>query len=77
VRFAKLRVETLPHRDAVANDDGADHRVRRRLSPSAFGEGECPAHPRAFVALARGGRIFHITHSIARRYRPKRNPSVK
>jgi hypothetical protein len=77
VRLAELRVESLSHRDAVTNDDGADHRVRRRLPPTALRERECPAHPRALIALAPGCRVFHISHAIARYYRPKRRPSVK
>ncbi len=40
VRFAESRMESFADHGTVANDDGADHRVRRRLSPPAAGEDE-------------------------------------
>ena len=33
----------------VANDDGADHRVRRRTSPSLAGKRKRPAHVRSIA----------------------------
>src|SRR4051812_13398415 len=38
VLLAVASVKPLADDGAIANDDGADHRVRRRLSPPAAGE---------------------------------------
>jgi hypothetical protein len=39
VGIAVARVESLPDDDAVANDNSADHWVRRCLTPALFGQG--------------------------------------
>jgi len=44
-------VPSLPNDDSVTHDDGADHRVRRRLSPSPLGQRESPTHVRAVTRL--------------------------
>ena len=54
VRLAIPRVESLPDDDTVTNDDGADHRVRRRLPhPRSARASARRIHARS---LARGGR---------------------
>src|SRR5690349_24985120 len=55
VSLPKPGVKSLANDGAVANDDGADHRVRRRLSPPAPGEVERPTHVRAIRVLVRRG----------------------
>src|SRR5207237_3785855 len=60
MRAAIACVEALADDLTVANDDGADHWVRRRLSPPASGKVECPAHVRAIVlALLRRALVRH------------------
>ena len=49
VRAAISCVESLADDLTVANDDGADHRVRRRLSPSFCSQLESAAHERDCV----------------------------
>ena len=49
VRLAEARVNALAHDLTFANDDGADHRVRRRLSPSFCCQVESAAHDRNCV----------------------------
>ena len=44
VRLTVPRVVSFADDRAVGNDDGADHWVRRRLSPSEWRERECSSH---------------------------------
>ena len=44
VRFPEPRVTALADDRAVAHDDRADHRVRRRLPPPFPGQLQGPAH---------------------------------
>jgi hypothetical protein len=53
-------VVPLTDDDAPTNDDGADHRVRRRLSPSQLCEVERPAHERALTRVH--GRRLAVLH---------------
>jgi hypothetical protein len=39
MRLAISCVKTLSHDDTVANDNSADHRVRRCLTPTLLGQG--------------------------------------
>jgi hypothetical protein len=53
-------VKALADHGTLLNDDGADHRIRRRLSPPAASEVERPAHERAIVlAVGRGVLVRH------------------
>ena len=53
VVFAVAGVKSLAHDNIVLHDDGADHRIRRRLSPTAAGEVERPPHVRALDLVVR------------------------
>ena len=44
VGLAETRVKSLADDNAVANDNSADHRVRRCLTPALLGEGYRAAH---------------------------------
>jgi hypothetical protein len=54
------RVKAFANNLTVANDDGADHGVRRRLSPPASGEVQRPTHVRVIVlAFLRRAFVRH------------------
>jgi hypothetical protein len=62
VLFAIPGVESFADDGIITNDDGADHGIRRRLSPAAPGKVERPTHVRAIVvAVVR--RAF-VRHSV-------------
>ena len=68
VRGAVSRVPSLTDNGTIANDDGADHGVRRRLSPSVRGERQRTAHEHLVM---RRDRTLAIGHG----YRLRRSPT--
>jgi hypothetical protein len=44
VGLAVAWVKSFPCDDTVANDNSADHRVRRCLTPPVLGESDCATH---------------------------------
>ena len=72
VRVAVARVKSFADDLAVGNDDGADHRVRRRLSPAVLGERERAPHVDR-IELGRRARRAASADSVI--YQLKRRPS--
>ena len=73
VRLAVSLVKSLADDRVAGNDDGADHWVRRRLSPPALGERERSPHVLSIEPVAGVRRAAPAGSFI--RYQPKRKPS--
>jgi hypothetical protein len=60
VRFAVAGVKSLADNALASNDNGADHRVRRRLSPATFGERQSAPHVLSVARADDGGGAWGV-----------------